>query len=137
MHEIKALADVCSVFRNGRHIETFAKGTQERRRDRRADDRARVPAGLPAQAAQRAAAPPKVLEVEQLGWGEQLHDISLSVGRGEIVGLGGLDGQGQRELLLALFGVLRGVGGRVAIDGRPVADHAARSRPRPPATTWR
>ena len=36
---------------------------------------------------------------------------------GEIVGLGGLDGQGQRELLLALFGVLRGVSGEIRIDG--------------------
>ncbi|HIP79463.1 MAG TPA: sugar ABC transporter ATP-binding protein, partial [Kiloniellaceae bacterium] len=27
MHEIEELADTCSVFRNGRHIETFAKGT--------------------------------------------------------------------------------------------------------------
>jgi len=26
MHEIAELADVCSVFRNGRHIETFPKG---------------------------------------------------------------------------------------------------------------
>ena len=51
---------------------------------------------------------------------------SLSVGAGEIVGLGGLDGQGQKELLLALFGVLRGVTGRVTVDGRGV-------RPRSPA----
>ena len=36
---------------------------------------------------------------------------------GEIVGLGGLDGQGQRELLLALFGVLRGCDGEIRIDG--------------------
>ena len=40
---------------------------------------------------------------------------------GEIVGLGGLDGQGQRELLLALFGVLRGTTGEVRIEGRPVS----------------
>ncbi len=39
---------------------------------------------------------------------------------GEVIGLGGLDGQGQRELLLALFGVLRGTTGEVLIDGRPV-----------------
>src|SRR5262249_59966643 len=39
---------------------------------------------------------------------------------GEVVGLGGLDGQGQRELLLALFGVLRGTTGEVSIDGTPV-----------------
>jgi ribose transport system ATP-binding protein len=37
------------------------------------------------------------------------------------VGLGGLDGQGQRELLLALFGVLHGTTGDVAIDGKPVS----------------
>src|SRR5207244_1806658 len=29
MHEIAALADRCSVFRNGRHIETFAKGERD------------------------------------------------------------------------------------------------------------
>ena len=28
MHEIAALADTCSVFRNGRHVETFAHGTR-------------------------------------------------------------------------------------------------------------
>ena len=28
MHEIEELADTCSVFRNGRHIETFAKGAR-------------------------------------------------------------------------------------------------------------
>ena len=38
-----------------------------------------------------------------------------------MIGLGGLDGQGQRELLLALFGVLRGCTGEVLIDGQPVA----------------
>src|SRR5213079_2421915 len=40
---------------------------------------------------------------------------------GEVVGLGGLDGQGQRELLLGLFGVLRGTTGDVLVDGKPVA----------------
>ena len=49
---------------------------------------------------------------------------------GEIVGLGGLDGQGQRELLLALFGVLRGVHGRSA-DRRQAGRHSrARARRR-------
>ena len=28
MHEIAELADDCSVFRNGRHIETFPKGSK-------------------------------------------------------------------------------------------------------------
>jgi len=48
-----------------------------------------------------------------------------------VIGLGGLDGQGQRELLLALFGVLLGTTGEVLIDGRPVAitgPHVAKGR---------
>jgi ribose transport system ATP-binding protein len=66
------------------------------------------------------APPPPVLEVKNLSWQPVLKDISITVGRGEIVGLGGLDGQGQRELLLALFGVLRGVSGELRVDGRPL-----------------
>ena len=54
-----------------------------------------------------------------LSWTDRLRDISLAVSSGEVVGLGGLDGQGQRELLLALFGVLRDLDGRVEIAGRP------------------
>ena len=29
MHEVEALADTCSVFRSGRHIETFPQGTPQ------------------------------------------------------------------------------------------------------------
>ena len=62
---------------------------------------------------------PPVLEVRNLTWAPRLNGISLTARRGEVVGLGGLDGQGQRELLLALFGVLRGVSGEILIDGVP------------------
>ena len=70
--------------------------------------------------------PAPALKIENLGWENRLEGISLEVGAGEIVGLGGLDGQGQKSLLLALFGVLRGVTGRVTVNGRAV-------RPRSPA----
>ncbi len=77
MHEIEALADLCSVFRNGRHIETFVKGA-------RTDDQiVELMIGreytqvFPAKP-KRTEAPPKVLDVEHLSWGEQLSDISLS-----------------------------------------------------------
>jgi ribose transport system ATP-binding protein len=59
--------------------------------------------------------------VRRLGWTDRLTDISLRLSAGEVIGLGGLDGQGQRELLLALFGVLLGTTGEVLIDDRPVA----------------
>src|SRR5690606_8229197 len=68
---------------------------------------------------QRGAVPAPCLEVSGLTWGERLSDLSFSVGKGEIVGLGGLDGQGQRELMLALFGVMRGVEGKLSLEGKP------------------
>ena len=46
--------------------------------------------------------------------------MNLDLAPGEVVGLGGLDGQGQRNLLLALFGTLVGATGTVEIDGKPV-----------------
>src|SRR5439155_2084310 len=61
-----------------------------------------------------------LLEVRHLSWTERLSDVSLQLRAGEVVGLGGLDGQGQRELLLALFGVLRGTTGDVLINGKAV-----------------
>src|SRR5579871_5685088 len=116
MHEVDALADRASVFRNGRHIETFDKGA------RSTADIVQLMIGRDI-AAQYPAKPPRkpmkpVLALENLSWERHLDRISLSVGAGEIVGLGGLDGQGQKTLLLALFGVLRGVTGSITIDDR-------------------
>src|SRR5450432_3253606 len=116
MHEVEALADRASVFRNGRHIETFDKGV------RSTADIVQLMIGRDI-ATQYPAKPPRrpvkpVLALENLSWEKHLDRISL--GAGEIVGLGGLDGQGQKSLLLALFGVLRGVTGRITVEGREV-----------------
>jgi len=118
MHEIKELADVMSVFRNGQHVETFPK-------NRHTDDEiVQLMIGrdlghtFPPKPQPKPEAP-AALEVKHLDWQGQLNDISMRLGKGEILGLGGLDGQGQKELLLALFGVLRDVGGEILIDGKP------------------
>jgi ribose transport system ATP-binding protein len=46
-------------------------------------------------------------------------DIELDLAPGRIIGLGGLQGQGQREVLRALFGLARHTG-TVTLGGRPV-----------------
>ena len=58
-------------------------------------------------------------EVAELSSPPKIRDISLTIGRGEIVGIGGLQGQGQHELFLALFGAFRS-SGRVVMNGREV-----------------
>jgi ribose transport system ATP-binding protein len=47
-------------------------------------------------------------------------DISFSLRAGEVLGLAGLDGMGQRELFLALFGVVKPVAGEIHIGGERV-----------------
>jgi ribose transport system ATP-binding protein len=128
MHEVEALADCASVFRNGRHIETFDKGVRSTADIVQLMIGRDIATQYPEKPARRPAAP--ALLLENLSWEKRLDHISLAVGAGEIVGLGGLDGQGQKSLLLALFGVLRGVTGRLTVEGRevrPASPAAARS----------
>ena len=132
MHEVEALCDTLSVFRNGRHIETFSKGEKSEREIVRLmigrDVEAQFPPKPKPRQAEERGEP--LLRVKNLTWQNRLNGIDLTVCRGEIVGLGGLDGQGQKELLLALFGVLREVGGEVVIGGRsgvPGSPAAAKS----------
>lgn len=53
----------------------------------------------------------------------KLHDISLSVRAGEIVGIAGLMGAGRTELAKALFGVTLIDRGTISINGKPVSIH--------------
>ncbi len=126
MHEIAALADCATVFRNGRRIETFRIGERSmsaivqmmigREMTHHYPDKPPANPGAPV-----------ALSARNLSWGQQLRDISLDVRKGEIVGLGGLDGQGQRSLLFALFGVLKGVSGSVDVLGKPLRLSGPRS----------
>ena len=50
-----------------------------------------------------------------------LNDVSLSIGRGEIVGIAGVDGNGQSQLAQVVTGVLTPDGGEVDMKGSKVA----------------
>ena len=129
MHEIEALADTCSVFRSGRHVQTFAQGSRTPSEVVNLMIGRDIAQAFPPKPPKREQ--PAMLEVRALSWADRLHDISLTVGKGEIVGLGGLDGQGQRELLLALFGTLRDLRGGITVNGRAAlfgGPHGAKSR---------
>jgi len=118
MHEVEALADRASVFRNGRHIETFDKGARTTAEIVQLMIGRDISTQYPSKPERPR--PAAALRIENLCWDNRLQSISLDVGAGEIVGLGGLDGQGQKMLLLALFGVLRGVTGTTTVNGRAV-----------------
>jgi ribose transport system ATP-binding protein len=130
MHEVERLCDTLSVFRNGRHIDTFAKG------ERTDPEIVHMMIGREVTSQY----PPKrqirerqeSLAIRSLEWEGKLRDVNLTMSKGEILGLGGLDGQGQKELLLALFGVLRDVEGDIRCNGIervPRSPHEAKSAP--------
>jgi ribose transport system ATP-binding protein len=121
MHEITELADDCTVFCNGRSVASFAAGTRTDNEIVELMIGREYNAVFPARKPHVASAAAPRLEVRNLGWNGRLNDISLTLRAGEVIGLGGLDGQGQRELLLALFGVLQGTTGDVLVDGRRAA----------------
>ncbi|MEP6790673.1 MAG: sugar ABC transporter ATP-binding protein [Ramlibacter sp.] len=120
MHEITELADDCTVFCNGRNVASYAAGTKTDNEVVELMIGREYSSAFPKKALFVPASVPPLLETRRLGWTDRLQDISMKVHAGEVVGLGGLDGQGQRELLLALFGVLRGTRGEVLVDGVPV-----------------
>ena len=119
MHEIAELADDCTVFRNGRYVETFKAGTKTDEQVVELMIGREYSRAFPPRAPRRAD-PQTVLKVDGLSWGGRLNGINLEVKTGEVVGLGGLDGQGQKQLLQALFGTVIGATGSVEIAGKPV-----------------
>ncbi len=52
--------------------------------------------------------------------GPRLHGATLTLHKGEILGVGGLAGHGHRELFFMLFGAERATAGQILVGGRPV-----------------
>jgi ribose transport system ATP-binding protein len=62
-----------------------------------------------------------VLEVRDLSTDRGLREVSFTLHRGEVLGLGGTLGSGRSAIARALFGVERVVGGEIRVNGKPVA----------------
>lgn len=70
------------------------------------------------------------LDVVNLSRGPLVRDISLSVRRGEIVGVFGLVGSGRSELLETIFGLHRPSSGTITLNGERVSFHSPRDAAR-------
>jgi ribose transport system ATP-binding protein len=111
--EVESLADRITVFRNGANVGTRTSLSEDEAvqlMTGRAIDRA-FPKPSPPQEAE------PVLRVADLAGGG-LHGVSFDLRPGEILGVGGLAGHGQRELFLSLFGAQKTTGGSIEVGGR-------------------
>ena len=68
----------------------------------------------------------EALRVDGLSCGDRFRDVSLSVARGEIVGLYGLIGSGRTEVARCIFGADRPTAGEVRVGGRPLRARSPR-----------
>lgn len=119
MEEVRAICDRATVFRDGRHVATVDVRTtppNEIVRLMIGRELTEIFPSRPAPRSERTLA----LEVSGLSWTAALRDVSFDVAVGEVVGLSGLEGQGQGDLLFALFGVYAGLSGSVRVNGRPL-----------------
>jgi ribose transport system ATP-binding protein len=114
-HEIRNIADRITVFRAGKEVGTYTELDEDHAVTLMTDRR--VDAHYPARSVLRAPTP--ALEVKGL-IGVGVTGASLTLHKGEVLGMGGLAGHGHRELFFMLFGAARATGGTVMLEGRPV-----------------
>lgn len=121
MDEIFAVGDRVTVIREGASVATAAIADTDR------DSIIRLMVGeqqelVPSPAAARAATGSGsrvVLSVDNLS-GRGFEGVSFQVAAGEVVGFGGVHGQGQSAVLRAVFGAAPPVRGELVLDGTPL-----------------
>ncbi len=132
LDEVVAVADAITVLRAGRTVAELPRGTSAAVIARemvgdlpRPPRRKRTGAGTNADSGSR-------LRVRGLiapgPAGGGVRGVDLDVGAGEIVGLAGVEGNGQRELVLALAGLEVAHAGTIAVDGVDVTGATVAAR---------
>ncbi|MDR2185184.1 MAG: ABC transporter ATP-binding protein [Treponema sp.] len=130
LKEIKAAADRCTVLRRGRNAgavrvaETDERDLAEKMVGRavsfRIDKKPSSPGALVLKIEHLTVMGPKGIPAVQ--------DFSLEVRAGEVVGIAGVDGNGQPELVAAVSGLLPVKSGRILLKGRDISRESIRAR---------
>ena len=60
-----------------------------------------------------------VLSAKALRVGDAVNEVGFDLSPGQVLGVAGLQGMGQRELFMALFGAMQPDSGEIAVDGMP------------------
>lgn len=130
LKEIKAVADRCTVIRRGKGIGTvnvaeaseasLAEMMVGRHVSFKVDKKESTPLEV-------------VLKIDSLSVKNNrkvmgLKDFSLEVRAGEIVGIAGVEGNGQTELIEAITGLRKAESGSIQIDGKEISNLPVRER---------
>ncbi len=108
LDEVEALADTCTVLRDGRTVARFARGEGSRA------EIVRLMTGRDIEAGHRTERPEGGDDARTLLLGPRGAETEIAIGEGRVLGLAGLLGSGTAELLHRLFG--DGRAGRAGAD---------------------
>lgn len=118
--EVRAFCDSLSILRNGQHVRSAPV-------DEITDDEIieliigrSVEATFPPRGSNAIHDQKPVLEARKLSAGAKLIDVSFALHPGQILGIAGLQGMGQKDLFTTLFGDTPVDGGEIIVDGSPV-----------------
>ena len=117
LEEVFSLADRISVMRGGRIVETD-KTSNLTLTSVVTSMLGRTPTDVTTDPTARVVDAPVAVRLDQVGVRGRVHDVSLDVHEGEVVGLVGLEGAGQQDVLRAIFGDLAIDAGRMELAAR-------------------
>ena len=122
LHEIKEIADRCTIIRKGKLIETVEVATTNEEElaskmvGRIVDLNVKKSASIPGEI---------IFKIEGLNASNdknilKVKNFNLHLKKGEILGLAGIDGNGQSELVEALTGLRKIKSGSIEINGKEI-----------------
>ena len=125
LREIKAMADYCTIIRRGKKIDTVKVSdvTEEDLAEKMVGRE--VNFGVEKKPKEKGE---KVLEIRDLLVKDSrkldvVKGLSLDVHRGEIIGIAGIDGNGQSQLVEAITGLRKIESGTVKINGKDITNN--------------
>ncbi|MFV0254728.1 MAG: ABC transporter ATP-binding protein [Erysipelotrichaceae bacterium] len=130
LKEIKAVASKCTILRKGKGIKTVSVA------DTSLKEMAEMMVGRTVNFAvekSAASAGDNILEIKHLVVKNSdkmsvVNDFSLSVKAGEIVGLAGVDGNGQTELVYAITGLAKVSGGSIFLNNKDITNYSVKEK---------
>ncbi|PWG00406.1 ABC transporter ATP-binding protein [Levilactobacillus bambusae] len=128
LSEIKAIADQCVVIRHGQVIQTLAVNTTDESTlaDLMVGRHVSRSLAKPAPQLGTVSLALRHLSVKDHRGIERVHQLDLDVSEGEIVGVAGIDGNGQSELLSALTGMLPASADQFTLNGQDMRHRSPR-----------
>ena len=120
-HRMKEVMEICDdvvVFRNGKNVGQVDFSKDGRHPEKIIEMITGEGASAISEKEYGELSEEKIMSIKGLNFGKNLRDVEFSLRRGEVLGIAGLQGQGQNQLMHALSGNLKGAAMQCEFDGK-------------------